>query len=101
MYYDSSYDRFTAQRSITINPPSHTLHVSSIKKEMCKDHCLRDIFEEFGEIERIHILQQSSERNMALVKFRSQEGSFNAMVNLHNRTFNGRKMQISFTKSKL
>ncbi len=38
---------------------------------------------------------------MALIKFRTQEQSFNALVSLHNKNFNGRKMQISFTKSKV
>jgi hypothetical protein len=38
---------------------------------------------------------------MALVKFYSMEDSFEAIACLHNETFSGRKMQISFTKSKV
>ena len=38
---------------------------------------------------------------MALVRFRNVEDSFNAIANLHNEIFSGRKMQISFTKSKV
>ena len=42
--------RFTEKRSITINSPSNTLHVSSLKKEICNENTLFDIFSEHGEI---------------------------------------------------
>ena len=38
---------------------------------------------------------------MALVKFKTIEDSFNAIAHLHNESFSGRKIQISFTKSKV
>lgn len=44
---------------------------------------------------------QSNEKNMALVRFSSLKESFQAISELHNKQFGGRKMQISFTKSKL
>ena len=93
--------RFTPQRSITINPPTQTLHVSSIKKELCREDTLRRIFGDCGNVEKVKILHQSSEKNMALIKFSSMEDSFYAISELHNKTLMGRKMQISFTKSRL
>lgn len=95
------YLRFTSKRSITVNPPSETLHVSSIKKENCNDASLRKIFGQYGYVERVKILMQSNEKNMALVKFSTMKESFEAISELHNKQFGGRKMQISFTKSKL
>ncbi len=40
---------------------------------------LSKIFSEYGNIERVQILQQSNEKNMALIKFYSLEDSFNAI----------------------
>jgi hypothetical protein len=37
---------------------------------------------------------------MALVRFSTLKESFDAISDLHNKLFGGRKMQISFTKSK-
>ena len=57
IFYDSSFDRyffflhrFTEKRSITINSPSNTLHVSSLKKEICNENALFEIFSEYGEL---------------------------------------------------
>ena len=93
--------RFTSKRSITVNPPSETLHVSSIKKENCNDGSLRKIFGQYGYVEKVKILMHSNEKNMALVRFSTIKESFEAISELHNKQFGGRKMQISFTKSKL
>jgi len=41
------------------------------------------------------------DRSMALVRMASLEESFNAMGMLHGRSFSGRKLQLSFTKSRL
>lgn len=38
---------------------------------------------------------------MALIKFSTMEDSFSAIANVHNEAFGGRKIQISFTKSKV
>ena len=72
-----------------------------MKREICQEKELWSIFGEYGSVEKVHILQQSREKNMALVKFRSMEDSFSAISRLHNETFCGRKIQISFTKSKV
>lgn len=77
------------------------MHVSSLKKEVCKEGTLFKIFSDFGKVEAVKILCYSNEKNMALVKFYSMEDSFEAIANLHNEVFSGRKMQISFTKSKV
>ena len=78
-----------------------TLHVSSIKKDICKENALYKIFNEYGKVEAVKILCYSNEKNMALVKFYSIQDSFEAIAQLHNETFSGRKMQISFTKSRV
>ena len=46
------------------------------------------------------LLRQSQEKNMALIKFYSIEDSFRAVACLHNAFLHGRKMAISFTKSR-
>jgi RNA recognition motif-containing protein len=68
---------------------------------VCREKALRSIFEEYGEVEAVQILKQSADKNMALVKFYSFEDSFRAAAELHNAVFSGRKMQISFTKSRI
>ena len=40
-----------------------------MKRETCQEDNLYDIFGEYGEIEKVYILQQSREKNMALIKF--------------------------------
>jgi RNA recognition motif-containing protein len=92
--------RFTERKSITINSPSSTLHVSSLRREVCREDLLREIFGEWGQVESVSILKQSNDKNMALVKFYSIEDSFRAIAELHNSLLHGRKMQISFTKSR-
>jgi hypothetical protein len=59
-----------------VNPPSETLHVSSIKKENCNEAALRKIFGAFGFVEKVKILMHSNEKNMALVKFSTLKESF-------------------------
>lgn len=75
--------------------------MSSLKKDICKEHVLHKIFSDFGRVEAVKILCYSNEKNMALVKFYSMEDSFEAIASLHNEVFSGRKMQISFTKSRV
>lgn len=36
--------RFTSNRSITVNPPANTIHVSSLRRESCRTDNLRYIF---------------------------------------------------------
>jgi RNA recognition motif-containing protein len=88
-------------KSITINPPSCTLHVSSLKRDYCRVDVLRQAFEKFGRVEKVELLNHCAEKNMALVKFASLQESFEAISEMHGRHLGGRKMQISFTKSKL
>ena len=61
---------------------------------------LKEVFEEYGQVEKVVLLKQSPEKNMALVKFYSIEDSFRGVACLHNSLLYGRKMQISFTKSR-
>lgn len=49
----------------------------------------------------MEILGSNCDKNMALVKFRNIEDSFYAIGEMHNKTISGRKIQVSFTKSKL
>jgi RNA recognition motif-containing protein len=77
------------------------LHVSNIKRDQCTTECLREMFSEAGTVERVSLLGSGKERSMALVKMISLEESFNAVGLLHGRNISGRKIQISFTKSRI
>lgn len=92
------YLRF-ANSKLSINPPSVVLHVSNIKRECCTSDYLRELFSEAGNVERVSVL--GKDRSMALVRMASLEESFNAVGMLHGRSFSGRKLQLSFTKSRL
>ena len=50
--------------------------MSSLKKEICREHTLYKIFSEYGKVEAVKILCYSNEKNMALGKFYSVEDSF-------------------------
>jgi RNA recognition motif-containing protein len=52
-------------------------------------------------VEGVEVLNCGSEKNMALVQFAYIEDSFRAIASMHGQPLNGRKIQISFTKSKL
>jgi len=58
------------------------------------------LFEDYGRVEKVQVLQNNNDKGMALVKFSTLEDSFNAVANGHNQNYYGRKLQISFTKSK-
>lgn len=49
----------------------------------------------------VEVLSQGPEKNMALVQFEYIEDSFLAMSEMHGRELSGRKLQISFTKSRI
>jgi hypothetical protein len=99
--YDEEYFRFGCKKSISINPPTNCLHVSNMKREFCTDAKLYNLFSECGSVSKVQILVQSKEKNMALVKFNRIEDSVRAVATLHNHDIMGRKLQISFTKSKI
>ncbi len=94
------YFRFKNSNKLVINPPSSTIHVSNLKKEFCEKTNFSDIFGVFGKIEAIKLMC-SNERNMCLIKYYNFEDSFRAIAYLHDKEFHGRKMQISFTRSKI
>jgi hypothetical protein len=60
--------RFTPHKSITVNAPSRTIHVSSLRKELCKEQTLRNIFQQHGKVEALQLIR-SADRNMALVRY--------------------------------
>ena len=45
--------RFKFNKNISINPPSGTLHISNLAKEICREDFLRELFSSFGRIEQI------------------------------------------------
>ena len=49
----------------------------------------------------MQILKNGYEKNMALVQFENIRDSFNAISEMHGCSISGRKIQISFTKSRL
>lgn len=75
--------------------------MSSIRRDACRPDILKEVFEEFGEVRGVEILSNGSEKNMALVQFANIEDSFLAISEMHGSILSGRKLQISFTKSRL
>jgi len=84
-----------------VNPPSVILHVSNLKKESCDYEIIHSLFSKFGTVLKISFILMFNCRNMALVKFSTLSEAINAMSELHNYILNGRKIMISFTKSKI
>lgn len=99
--YDPSHDRFNLSKQVSINAPSIVLHVSNLKKETCTEAKVRRMFEEYGTVEKVQLLLNIKDKFMALVKFSQLEESLNATTALHNREIAGRRVHISFTKSKI
>jgi RNA recognition motif-containing protein len=93
--------RYKVNKKISINPPSETLHVSNLLIQYCTEDILRPIFANYGFVEGMKFIFMENNRNMCLVKYSGLEESFWAMANLHNQDLGGRKLQISFTRSKL
>lgn len=93
--------RYKVNKKISINPPSDILHVSNLLIQYCTDDIIKNLFAPYGTIEGIKFIFMENNRNMCLIQFASQEESFWAMANLHNHDVGGRKIQISFTRSKL
>ena len=86
-----------------MNPPSSTLHVSNLIKEMCTEDVMRNYFSPYGRIEAIQYLFvenflakflrikcMENNRNMCLIRMASMEESLNAMAYLHDTDLGGR-----------
>lgn len=94
--------RFNKNKNISINPPSPVLHISNLVKEACKDQStLRSCFEQYGRVEAIKFLFGDNGKNMCLLKMPSIEDALRAMAYLHDFEIGGRRIQISFTRSKI
>ncbi len=115
--------RFKKSKNISINPPSATLHISNLVKEACYENIIKNYFSAYGRIEGIkyalfiqpfidRFLFMEGGKNMCLLKMASIEESLNAMAHLHDTDLGGRydmrfrpsvirKIQISFTRSKI
>ncbi|KRX09225.1 hypothetical protein PPERSA_05894 [Pseudocohnilembus persalinus] len=93
--------RFKQGKNMSINPPSQTLHFSNLKKEGCNEINLIKFLEGFGQIEGIKLLVKQNFKNMALIKMKNVEQATNIVSQLHGKDFYGRKVQISFTHSKI
>jgi RNA recognition motif-containing protein len=52
-------------------------------------------------VEGVEVLGSGPDRNMALVRFKNIEDCFYAIAEMHNRAVLGRKLQLSFTKSRV
>eukprot|EP01017_Pseudomicrothorax_dubius_P045956 TRINITY_DN8031_c0_g1_i1.p1 TRINITY_DN8031_c0_g1~~TRINITY_DN8031_c0_g1_i1.p1 ORF type:complete len:618 (-),score=92.15 TRINITY_DN8031_c0_g1_i1:126-1979(-) len=93
--------RFKAAKSIAINSPSTTLHVSNLLHSCCKDEILMSLFGQFGKVEAIKFLFHDNNRNMCLIRYTNLSDAVWALANLHNYDLAGRRLQISFTRSKI
>jgi len=50
MICPASMYRFRGSKSLTINPPSNTLHISNLKLDICKEESIKKIFGQYGNI---------------------------------------------------
>ena len=99
---DEKNFRFKEGKNVVIAQPSQVLHVSNLVKEVCKDKkALSNLFSPYGEIKAVKPLFGENGKNMCLIKMKSVEESLKAIAHLHDTEFNGRKIQISFSRSKL
>jgi len=94
--------RFKKNKNISINPPSSTMHISNLVKEVCTDeNVIKNYFSQYGKVEAIKFLFGDNSKNMCLLRMGSIEESLRAMAYLHDTDLKGRKIQISFTRSKI
>jgi hypothetical protein len=77
------------------------IHVSNLKRDACNVRTLTEFFEPTSKPDKIEILMNSDDKSMALVKFNCLEDSVRAISQLHNKVLADRKVQLSFTKSKI
>lgn len=87
-------------KALAINPPSAVLHVANLHRSACEESVIRHHFEPFGPIEGIKFMLNEP-KNMCLVKMGSLNDSLVAASRLHNKEVRGRKLQISFTRSRI
>lgn len=93
-------NRFRDNRPLSINPPTNTLHVSNLIKEVCNESLIA-LFAPYGVVEAYKFLHEEPVKNMCIVRFAFMEQAINALAALHNCCFGGRNIQISFTRSKI
>ncbi|CAD8187935.1 unnamed protein product [Paramecium pentaurelia] len=94
--------RFSETKSISFNPPSQTLHLSNIKGKMCEeDSYIKELFKGIGNVQAIKFIHINKQKHMALVRLSSLEEALNGAALLHGKEVMGRKINVSFTKSKL
>jgi RNA recognition motif-containing protein len=94
--------RFNKNKNISINPPSSVLHISNLTKEVCKDNAaLKEHFALCGKVEGLKFLFGDNGKNMCLLRMSSNEEALKAMAYLHDTEVGGRRIQISFTRSKI
>lgn len=84
-----------------INQPSATIHVSNLKKDTCNQQFMMDLFSKYGKVEGVKIISQQNFKNMCLVKMGNIEQAICSIAYLHGQYIMGRKIQISFTHSKI
>lgn len=90
---------------MTAKVPTPILHISNLKQKKNGQKQIEEALKHqcslHGNIVAIQFIQQSAYKNMCLVEFENVSQSINAMIHLHNFPIFGRKIQISFTRSKI
>lgn len=99
---DQNNSRFKDGRNVVVATPSTTLHISNLTKETCKDKkTISNFLGAYGEIKGIKCLIGENGKNMCLVRMKSVEECLQVMAHLHDTELGGRKVQISFSRSKI
>jgi len=93
--------RFKKNKNISINPPSATLHISNLAAEVANEEAIRNFFGMYGNILALKFLLIDNTKHQCLMKLFSIEESINIMAILHDAEFGGRRVQLSFTRSKI
>jgi RNA recognition motif-containing protein len=99
---DEKSFRFKEGKNVVIAPPSTTLHVSNLSKEICKDKkAITNYFSTYGDVKAIKSMFGENGKNMCLIKMKTIEESLKTMACLHDTELGGRKIQVSFSRSKI
>jgi len=93
--------RFKKNKNISINPPSATLHISNLAQEVAYEEAIHNFFGPYGTILALKFLLIDGTKHQCLMKLSSIEESINIMAILHDGEFGGRRVQLSFTRSKI
>jgi RNA recognition motif-containing protein len=109
-YTDSKLLRFRGNPPskifANISPPTPVVHVANLPATATEEE-IRQLFSQYGTVQDFRFFPTktakrqicSEDKRMALVQMRSTSEAVDALVCLHNYSFNGNNIRLSFSKS--